>query len=180
MPSLNDRQKWNARDNRTVESRYWHMRTLLRVADLAQYFQIELIEIINLFVINIICVCRYLLNKIIKMIGHGGCYWGHVEVNWEGKVKWEISWIRGSIFVDLEAWMNIDFFPHSLPFKVRRPMVDPKQTGVPCLQEEGICWRWACVGHRKWEWCRWHNSVDSTELVWNSGRNFSYSEGMCG
>ena len=32
----------------------------------------------------------------------------------EGKVKWEISWIRGSIFVDLEAWMNIDFLPSQL------------------------------------------------------------------
>jgi hypothetical protein len=58
----------------------------------------------------------------------------------EGKVKWEISRMRVSIFVDFGAWMNIDFFPRSLSFKVRGPMVDPQQTGVPCLQEEGICW----------------------------------------
>lgn len=112
---LNDKQKWNARDNHSVmgESHYCHVRTVLRVAGLAQYFQSELIEIINLFVINIICVYR--LSKILKMIGYGYCYWGHVEVNsGEGKVKWEISWIRGSIFVDLEAWMNIDFFPSQL------------------------------------------------------------------
>lgn len=28
----------------------------------------------------------------------------------EGKVKWEISRMKGYVFVDLEAWMNIDFF----------------------------------------------------------------------
>ena len=56
------------------ESQYCHVRTVLCVAGLAQYFQSEVVEIINLFVINIICVYRYLLNKIIKMIGYGYCY----------------------------------------------------------------------------------------------------------
>lgn len=46
----------------------------LPVAGLTRNFQSELIEIINLFVINIICVYRYWLNTIIQMIVHDYCY----------------------------------------------------------------------------------------------------------
>jgi len=47
---------------------------MLPVAGLTQHFQSELIEIINLFVINIICVYRYWLNKIIQVIFLDYCY----------------------------------------------------------------------------------------------------------
>jgi hypothetical protein len=39
----------------------------------------------------------------------------------------------------LKACMTIDFFLHSLPFEVHRPMVDMQPTSVPCLQEKGVC-----------------------------------------